>query len=311
MSKPGRGDTVQFYSPNLDTKINLSNSKSNELPTVQTVYYWEVFTSRSFLTFDENFLTTLYWFLCQVGSTVLISSKPTKLVALAEVLRTIIFPFEYDDSYMPLISEANYGYLAAPFPILIGVIAETEDEIEVVESLASDKSLLVFIDRDELKVKFYNSVMPIKNFRKEFEEEKGKQFSCKNFPPKNVKELKKAMKKTLKDCDKLASQKLVVPEVKSSLVEEIRQNFLSFFVSMFKNYESCLKEDKHQTSFSSSSFNTKSFLEKENMKYDFYVDLFNTRAWILFLENKMFLPTAEAESHIEYFDNCIRRLTKK
>ena len=171
--------------------MSLNNSRRNELPTIQSSYYWDVFTAKEFLTFDENFLIVLYWFLCQVGSTVLISSKQTTLIKLAEVLRTIIFPFDYDDSYMPLISEANYGYLSAPFPVLIGVIANTKDDILQIESMASEKSLLVHIDNDEIKVKYNYESISIKQFRKEYDEEGRKQFVWKNFPSKPLKDLKK------------------------------------------------------------------------------------------------------------------------
>jgi hypothetical protein len=154
-----------LQSPNRE-EIRLQNSKRNELPSVQTNIYWEVFTKAGYPSTKENFMTVLYWFLCQVGSTVLISSKPQKLINLAETLRTIIFPFEYDDSYMPLISEANFGYLSAPFPILIGVVAFHPDEIDEIEMMASEKSLLVYIDDDKLAVKYKNNqVLTLKEFK--------------------------------------------------------------------------------------------------------------------------------------------------
>lgn len=138
--KPGRGSIVTFPGLNpkdseITAKIQLGNSRRNELPTVCSYYYWNVFATTDYLTFDDNFLMALYWFLCQVGSTVLISKYPKKLVTMAETLRTIIFPFEYDDSYMPVISRNNYGYLAAPFPLVVGVIVTSEEEQGEVEAM--------------------------------------------------------------------------------------------------------------------------------------------------------------------------------
>lgn len=314
--KPGRGSRVQFLMPNGET-IELTNSLRSELPTIQTNFYWEVFATINYLTFDENFITVLYWFLCQVGSTVLISSDPNKLISLAEVLRTIIFPFEYDDSYMPLISETNYGYLSAPFPVLIGVVATSEDDVREVEMAASEKSLLVYIDKDELKVKFgADEPLSLKDFRKEYDEDHNKQFSYKNFPSKPLKELKKKMKKLLKECKKDIEKGNILYQTKEVYVASFREFFLDFFASMFRNYEKYVeksvdnsKSDAQKTF--TNAFDQNLFLRKESDKYHFFIDLFNTRAWILFLENKLYASTVEAEIQIELFDKRIREKFSK
>lgn len=177
--------------------IILRNNHRTELPSIQVEFYWEIFTKKESMELDDLF-TMLYWFLCQVGSTVLISSDPYKLVKQAEVLRTIIFPFEYDDSYMPVISEQNFGYLSAPFPVLIGVVKTSEHNIEEIEMSASDKSLFVFLDEKKLMVKFgTDEILPIKDFMKEFDDD-GNSFEGKHFPVKNIKELKKNIIKNIK-----------------------------------------------------------------------------------------------------------------
>ena len=148
--KPGRGSIVTFQGlssidSDITPQIQLGNSRRNELPTVCSYYYWSVFATDDYLTFDDNFLMALYWFLCQVGSTVLISKYPKKLVTMAETLRTIIFPFELDDSYMPVISRDNYGYLTAPFPLVIGVVVTTEEERLEVEFMVCFYFIIYFI----------------------------------------------------------------------------------------------------------------------------------------------------------------------
>lgn len=289
---------------NIYTEI--TTSCRNELPNVCSYYYWNVFATKEYLTFDDNFLTTLYWFLCQTGSTVLISSDPTKLITFGEILRTIIFPFEYDDSYMPLISESNYGYLSAPFPLVIGVVVTSEEELLEVENLTSIKSLLVNLDKDDLKVKLdHESLVSIKQFRKEYDFEQLKQYSWKNFPAKPLKELKKAMKKTIKVIQKVEEKKQANELMKAAHIEVIRDHFLKFFMMMFKNYEKYV-DQKEIVEYDPNNFierfNMEKFLKNESDKYDFFRDLFHTRAWILFLENKIYASTVEAESQIEYFD---------
>ena len=144
MPKPGRGYKINVMKPDGDI-IAFRNSPRNELPSIQVDFYWEIFTKKESMELNDLF-TMIYWFLCQIGSTVLISSDPYKLIKQAEVLRTIIFPFEYRDSYMPLISEELFGYLSAPFPVLIGIVKTSEQDIKEIEMRASDKSLLVFLD---------------------------------------------------------------------------------------------------------------------------------------------------------------------
>jgi len=280
-----------------------------------------VFISGKYPTFDENFLTVLYWFLCQVGSTVLMSSEPKKLITMAETLRTIIFPFEYDDSYMPVMSKKNYGYLSAPFPMLIGVVVSSEKDIELVESLASDKSLLVYLDRcDEndkeldatsLRVKLYEELLTVKDFKREYDETVRKQYCLKNFPSKPLKELKKEMKKIRKSADLwIKEQSAIHLKIKQQKVMEIRETFLDFFVTMFKDYEECIKKeigDKGDGQGESvpSQFFQSQFLKKQNDKYDFFEDLFNTRAWLVFLEHKFYSNTIEQQSEREFFDRKI------
>jgi hypothetical protein len=315
--KPGRGLNVEFVEPSGRNKIVLVNSKRSELPTVQDNFYWDVFMSGQYPTFDDNFLTILYWFLWQVGTTVLISSDPIKLVTMAETLRTIIFPFEYDDSYMPLIYKTNYDYLSAPFPVMIGALAR-DDDLKDIERHASEKSLLVELDTDTLRVKYYNDFYTVKEFKKEYDEEGKKEFSLKNFPSKPLKILKKQIKETKKSTAKLINpDQEIEQDFKCQFVKNVREIFLNFFAVMFKDYESWIKNEVNKKKGEESNedlpsvFDQQLFIKKNRDKYDFYEDLFNTRAWILFLETKFYAPTQEKEDQIEFFDEFIRQNYKR
>ena len=116
------------------------------------------------------------------------------------------------------------------------------------------------------------------------------------------------MKKTIKVCTNLENKKTADEFSKEILVKEIRENFLYFFISMFKNYEKYLdqqsKTEDEDDNFIDRFDNIK-FLKGESDKYDFFRDLFNTRAWYLFLENKIYAKTVEAENQIEFFDSRI------
>jgi len=60
--------------------------------------------------------------LCQVGNTLLVSNNATKLVTVSEVLRTIIYPFKFDDPYVPLLAHNMIKSIEAPFPCHLGML---------------------------------------------------------------------------------------------------------------------------------------------------------------------------------------------
>lgn len=83
-----------------------------------------------------------------------------------EVLRTIIFPFEYDETYIPCLPSALINYLEAPFPVLVGIAATDEEQMAEVYDIASNKTLFVLLDEDRLLVKLNGEVMSMKDFKK-------------------------------------------------------------------------------------------------------------------------------------------------
>lgn len=107
--------------------------------------------------------------MCQLGTTVFISSSANKIVMSTEVLRTVIFPFEYDETYIPCLPSALINYLEAPFPVLVGLVATDEEQLTEVYEIASNKTLFVLLDEDELLVKFSETVIPMKDFKKSVE----------------------------------------------------------------------------------------------------------------------------------------------
>ena len=122
------------------------------------------------------------------------------------------------------------------------------------------------------------------------------------------------MKYTLKEIQENLKKVELGTESKNAYVLTIRGHFLRFFCSIFKNYQLYFNKsnDKDPSKIAedtlTSNFDRNLFIKKESDKYDFYEDLFNTRAWILFLENKLYASTVEAENQIGFFDDEIERL---
>lgn len=83
-----------------------------------------------------------------------------------EVLRTIIFPFEYDDTYIPCLPTALINYLEAPFPVLVGLVVTEEEQLDQVYEISSNKSMFILLDDDELKVKLGDQILPMAEVKK-------------------------------------------------------------------------------------------------------------------------------------------------
>lgn len=108
---PTLGTIVKMSLPNM-MEIEISDYDYN-------IEYITTYFSNPLLTFP-NFYKVLYWFLCQVGNTLLVSNNVTNLVMVSEVLRTIIYPFTYDDLYVPLLAPNMIKTIEAPFPWHLG-----------------------------------------------------------------------------------------------------------------------------------------------------------------------------------------------
>jgi hypothetical protein len=123
--------TVISYSYADLTQFTIETPSSNQLPWVSEQYYINFFTEQSYLSFN-NLMDTIYWLMTQLGSIVIVSESAVKIATTTEVLRTIIFPFEYSDPYMLSLPKSLYNYIKSPFPCLFGVPVKRKSDIEAV-----------------------------------------------------------------------------------------------------------------------------------------------------------------------------------
>jgi hypothetical protein len=113
------------------TQFTIETPSSNQLPWVPEEYYIDFFTAKPYLSFN-NLIDSIYWLMTQLGSIVVISESAIKVATTTEVLRTIIFPFEYSDPYMLSLPKSLYNYIKSPFPCLFGVPVKKKSDIDYV-----------------------------------------------------------------------------------------------------------------------------------------------------------------------------------
>ena len=116
--------TYEAPLPSLGTRVKYSYPNMNEFELADMNYNieWIVEYFALPLLSYSNFYMALYWFLCQVGTTLFISKDVTTLVNASEVMRTLIYPFVYDDPYIPILSSNMIKSIEAPFPWHLGLL---------------------------------------------------------------------------------------------------------------------------------------------------------------------------------------------
>ena len=145
----------------------------------------------------DDFISTLYWFMAQVGSVLFLSDNLHKILACTEVLRTVIYPFEYDDTYIIGLPKRDANYLEAPFPCLIGMVARNKSEVSQIANICADKTLIVSLDIDKLYVKYNNEVVSLIEFMNMQDGEED--FSRKKMPKQSkIDHLKKSISDIVK-----------------------------------------------------------------------------------------------------------------
>ena len=140
--------SVMGYSLSDYSTFNYKGAMINELPWVCNKFYRDFFLN-IYLSF-ENLMDTLYWLMAQPGSVVVVSKSVQRIITTTEVLRTIIFPFEYNDPYIVPLPKSMYNMLGLPFPGLLGVPVESGEEREEIIEACFDLTLVVDVDTNEL-----------------------------------------------------------------------------------------------------------------------------------------------------------------
>ena len=180
------------------SKVVIDSSHINELPNISNKFFCEFFYNR-YLHFDD-FMAVLYWFMAQVGSVLFLSDNIHKILTWTEVLRSIIYPFEYDDTYIIGLPKRDANYLEAPFPCLIGMIARNKSDVDQIANIWADKTLIIALDVESLLVKYNNEVISLSEFR--FIKDEDGDYSKKKMPKqskiegikKNINEIIKTQK---------------------------------------------------------------------------------------------------------------------
>ncbi|CAI2378117.1 unnamed protein product [Moneuplotes crassus] len=291
--------------------VDIEYPSLNQLPYVCTDFYFNFFAGR-YLSF-ESLKHVLYWLLTQMGSIFVVSKDTTKIVETTEVIRTLIFPFEYRDIYILSLSSDLYCYCESPFPLLIGIPDRDGKDIQSVIEQASDLSLIIDLDNNELIVKFNEEDYFIKDFIQFPFQDRDYFYKLKYLPfTKHINELGDQIERQISiyyekdgnpDYDRNISKQI--------FVSEIRRAFLTYFCYVFNDYRDHLKKEKdldpEEVENNIRTIIKEKPITKKYIKNDFYRDFLETRYWIDFLAKlcNFLSPTLEDKARIKLFDEYI------
>ncbi|XP_055327557.1 DENN domain-containing protein 4C-like [Paramacrobiotus metropolitanus] len=240
------------------------------------------------------------------------SLRPDVLTAVAESVTTIIFPFVWQCSYVPLCPLKLCALLQAPVPFVYGVDSRYFE-------LCDPPPDVIYVDLDtnsieipKEKFEFNLKMMPKKPMKALMEKLEKINLKMAKDAAKNLMERKKASPAAAMPGEKEFKQKIRTRQFDM----EIQEAFLSFMVSILKGYRSFLKPMVRAPAEGATDpgalFDIAGFLKSRDRSYaKFYDSLIHTQQFIRFIEERSIMSDREASYGMAFFDECVQRVEKE
>jgi len=273
---PYFNNCIDINCPKLED-INIMNSSSTELLKYFTV---------------DN-LILIFKLLIMEKKILIIDEDYEKLSKVADGFVSIIYPFQWIHTYIPIMSDQMLKYLETFLPFLNGINKSLMGLVEKVfkngEIEEDDEVFLIYISDEKDKIRLSSS---LRGKRKKLEK-----YINDNIPPlpsSLEKELRNKLKKLKYEVDDIErNKKKISVSDKEHLELQIRDAFIDFFVELFHDYAqylSILEED--------TVFNKSLFIEKRKSDKKFYNEILDTQLFQQFTQNVI-------NSDVGYFNNKI------
>ena len=99
---------------------------------------------------SDHITCLLHWILVE-GKILLVSERPCLLTHIAELLKSMILPFEWNNVYIPLCPDYMKGFIRTILPFLIGRTTNSISEKDMKE--LEDDVMVCNLDLDDIIVK--------------------------------------------------------------------------------------------------------------------------------------------------------------
>ena len=268
---PDMESRIQFYLPYYSKGIELKCPKLNDLKIMNTSI------AELFRLFSIDNIINIFRFLIFEKKILFIDDDYTRLTTVTDNFISLLYPFQWMHTYIPIMSDQMLKYLETFLPFTNGIhtslMSLVKDLFKSGDMEEGEEMFLIYINNNNLKL---GSSLTGKN-------KKINKYIDENVPdlPDNLeKELRNKLKKLKDDIDNFKKKNQINPDY-SEYDLKIRNSFIEFFVEMFHDIDKylCFLDDDVV-------FNKKLFLEtipKEEKK--FYDEFIDTQLFQMFCQN--------------------------
>ena len=285
---PAKDTKVEFLIPYFNNYIDI------DCPKLDDINIMNLSATSLLKYFSIDNLVIIFRLLITEKKILLFHTDYEILSTVADGLVSILYPFQWIHTYIPIMSDQMLKYLETFLPFLNGINVSLRHLVQKVfkegEIDEDDEVFLVNIGENTNTIKL-SSTMRGKN--KKFE--KYIQDNIPALPSALEKELKSKLKKAKYEVDDIEKNKKKKTTKNRRNVElQIRDAFIDIFVEMFQDYAKYLSFVDEDT-----VFNKSLFLEsKSNNEKKFYNEILDTQLFQQFTQNVV-------NQDINYFNNKI------
>ncbi|EGR27899.1 hypothetical protein IMG5_187430 [Ichthyophthirius multifiliis] len=250
----------------------------------------------------------------------LISKHKKLIIQVAEALTSLIFPFRYNNVYIPILPEVLKTYLEAPVPFIIG-FEQKINVFEISQSMQSEvnkNQIIIFFLKKKKSIQAYLDSNDLINIE-----------CLPALPEKYNKQLKKRLQKYEKMSSRNLLQKNLFYERIDNAFEncqfgeneeeeeidpyDIRDSFLEFIQHFMHNYKKFLipPDKKKANNEMSEIYDIREFLNyhKSSKQGTFLSKFVETGIFSYFIETRTSI--SEYEPYYQFFDICCKKKRSK
>ena len=283
---PSKNTKIKFLLPYYNNCIDI------DCPKLEDINIMNLSASWLLKYFSTDNLIIIFRLLITEKKILLIDNDYERLSTVADGLVSILYPFQWIHTYIPIMSDQMLKYLETFLPFLNGINESLMNLVEKVfqegEVQEDDEVFLIYIRENKIKLS-----STLKGINKKFE--KYIQDNIPLLPSSLEKELRYKIKKAKSELEDIErNKKKNTIENKQNCELQIRDAFIDLFVDMFQDYAKYLSFIEQDP-----VFNKSLFLEKKSSnEQNFYNEILDTQLFQQFTQNVV-------NEDVNYFNNKI------
>ena len=266
---PSKNTDVNFFIPYQKNCIRI------DCPKLEDINIMSASATELLKNFSIDNLLLIFRLLITEKKILLIDEDYERLSKVADGFISILYPFQWIHTYIPIMSDQMLKYLETFLPFLNGINKSLMSFVEKVfkdgEMEEDDEVFLIYISEEKDKIRLSSSLRGVKKKLDKYIND-----TIPALPSPLEKDLKNKLKKAKAELD--YSQNTTKEIQKLEL--KIRDAFIDLFVEMFHDYAQYLSFLEEDT-----VFNKSLFLEKKKSFTKFYNEVLDTQLFQQFTQN--------------------------